>query len=548
MSLKSCPPLDPEKYAGNGETVCPDPVSPPVLMLHDDLLWSIFSWIANMKPPRKSIFFPEPRALTSTCQCSQVCQNWRRILLHASSLWGNVLDLDALSLGNDNWRNEILRRTGISLLSVSGIQQPLGRSKSSREFFYSLLEKNWDRIRLLHISHDEQPVNMHGKIDEIRWSRILSFPAKNLESFQLSVSKNAFPSGSPRILRSNSAGLFNNSAPMLTEVKTSRVQCSTSFFSHLRTFSMNFQFSEFNVGEFLNALRKMNLLEELTLTSFFPCPINQQRNSTPVFLPRLMNINLNGAFHCTAILDNIQPVAGRILELVVNDRTYWEHELWLAALGTICRCSKDHFITYPTASLCVALWSSCVYTVANPHNNLESFSSNSIFALLRLRASLEFSSPYNLAPTIYLQLNIPAGYYGMVLAKNLLSILPSVVMLECEERTIEKLNRIPGVDRLMKGLEILKLTRMIAYERENFRLFTLSNGAPAPLLHFLFKRWETGHPIQLLDLTSCRGIECYPGGMRVLEKLSGLKVIWGIDCAKHQRHEYKCGAGNQSSS
>ena len=120
-------------------------------------------------------------------------------------------------------------------------------------------------------------------------------------------------------------------------------------------------------------------------------------------------------------------------------------------------------------------------------------------------------------------------------------------MLECEERTIERLNRIPGANQ---GLEILKLTRMIADKRENFRLFTISNGTltPAPLLHFLFKRWETGHPIQLLDLTSCRGIECYPGGMRVLDKLSGLKVIWGIDCAKHQRHEYKCGAGNQTSS
>jgi len=29
-----------------------------------------------------------------------------------------------------------------------------------------------------------------------------------------------------------------------------------------------------------------------------------------------MNINLNGAFNCAAILHNIQPVAGRILELV----------------------------------------------------------------------------------------------------------------------------------------------------------------------------------------------------------------------------------------
>lgn len=66
-------------------------------------------------------------------------------------------------------------------------------------------------------------------------------------------------------------------------------------------------------------------------------------------------------------------------------------------------------------------------------------------------------------------------------------------MLECEERTIERLNRIPGAYHLLKGLEILKLTRMIADKRENFRLFTISNSAltPAPLLHFLFKRWET---------------------------------------------------------
>lgn len=36
MSLQSFLPLDPGKYAGNGDTVCPDPVSSPVLMLHDD--------------------------------------------------------------------------------------------------------------------------------------------------------------------------------------------------------------------------------------------------------------------------------------------------------------------------------------------------------------------------------------------------------------------------------------------------------------------------------------------------------------------------------
>ena len=147
---------------------------------------------------------------------------------------------------------------------------------------------------------------------------------------------------------------------------------------------------------------------------------------------------------------------------------------------------------------------------------------------------------------MHLQLNIPAGYHGMVMAKKLLYVLPSVHILECEERTIEKLNRIPGVDHLMKGLKVLKLTPMSDYKQENYRP-TLFNGAltPGPLLYFLLKRWATGRPIQLLDLTSCRGIKCYPKDMRILDKLTGLKVIWGIDCAQHERHEYDCGVGNQ---
>jgi len=182
MSLqKSSLPLQPRKYIGDGS---------PILKLHDDLLWSIFDWNANMTEdkPATIFFFPKTRALTTTHQSSQVCQRWRRILLYASSLWGNSLDLDTLSLGNDQWRDEILRRTGISLLSVRSSLQPLAitRSKSSREFFYSLFEKNWDRIRILHISKNLL-YELNTEIDETRWSRILSFPAKNSEVISIFV-------------------------------------------------------------------------------------------------------------------------------------------------------------------------------------------------------------------------------------------------------------------------------------------------------------------------------------------------------------------------
>ena len=137
-----------------------------------------------------------------------------------------------LSMGNDEWRDEILRRTRISLLSVRSSLQPLAISKSSREFFYSLFEKNWDQIQIVHISQNLL-FDGYTKIDETRWSRILSSPAKNLESFRFLVNPHAFPPDSSPIFRSNSASLFNISAPMLTEFETSNIHCSTSFFPQL---------------------------------------------------------------------------------------------------------------------------------------------------------------------------------------------------------------------------------------------------------------------------------------------------------------------------
>ena len=131
-----------------------------------------------------------------------------------------------LNLGNDERMHEILRRTGISLLSVRGTKRPFGRSKSSREFFYSLVKKNRNRIRVLDISQSSRHSFQQTKIDETRWSEILRSSAKHLKSFRLSVTESAFPSGSLCILRSNSAGVFNNSAPTLTEFEISNAQPS----------------------------------------------------------------------------------------------------------------------------------------------------------------------------------------------------------------------------------------------------------------------------------------------------------------------------------
>jgi len=179
-----------------------------------------------------------------------------------------------LSLGNDEWRQEILRRTGFSLLSVRGIKRPSGRSKSSREFFSSLVEKNWDGIRLLHTPPCS---DQNTKIDEIRWSKILSSLAKHLKSLRLSVTGYAFPSDSLCIPRSNPASVFSNSAPILTGFEISNMYCSTSSLPHLRTFSVKFWLAKVgpNIYEFINASETHESSGKIKPRGFFLSPSNQ---------------------------------------------------------------------------------------------------------------------------------------------------------------------------------------------------------------------------------------------------------------------------------
>ena len=255
MSLQSPPPLEPGGDIGDLDYATPCIVHHS----HKNLFLSIFDWSANMTQSGRGhtdycfVLKREPsQGLIEVHKC--VRGGVESSFMHRH--YGRIRWIwDTHSLSNDECRDEILCRTGISLLSVKSSLHPLARSKSSQEFFYSLLEKNWDRIRILHISQHDQ----YTKIGDTRWSRILSSPVKNkLESFRFLVNPHAFQSDLPRILRSYSAhGFFNNSAPMLTEFETSNTHCSKSFFPYLRTFSADFIFVTFgfDVGHFLDALR-----------------------------------------------------------------------------------------------------------------------------------------------------------------------------------------------------------------------------------------------------------------------------------------------------
>ncbi|KDR66056.1 hypothetical protein GALMADRAFT_273768, partial [Galerina marginata CBS 339.88] len=84
----------------------------PITMLHFDILREIFLFNANIFTKRKCI--------ETTRLSSQVCHSWRSLILKSPTIWGRLLELSELELSTDRWREEVLRRSGNSLLWVRG--------------------------------------------------------------------------------------------------------------------------------------------------------------------------------------------------------------------------------------------------------------------------------------------------------------------------------------------------------------------------------------------------------------------------------------------
>ncbi|KDR77727.1 hypothetical protein GALMADRAFT_411780 [Galerina marginata CBS 339.88] len=84
------------------------------VQLNRDLLWQIFSLNAEIGPLE-----PEPHdipAIHTLRHTSQVCSAWRDLALDCRSLWARVIDFNCLR--HEEWRDEVLRRTATSPLSV----------------------------------------------------------------------------------------------------------------------------------------------------------------------------------------------------------------------------------------------------------------------------------------------------------------------------------------------------------------------------------------------------------------------------------------------
>ena len=79
--------------------------STPVYKLNSDILLDIFAINGN-------IFTNDKRALHNTRGASQVCRQWRTLMLNTSSIWAKLLDSEELyCISGYEWWNELLRRS-----------------------------------------------------------------------------------------------------------------------------------------------------------------------------------------------------------------------------------------------------------------------------------------------------------------------------------------------------------------------------------------------------------------------------------------------------
>ena len=123
------------------------PPCTPIHNINEDVLLYIFAVNADM--------FADTKALYTTRITSQVCREWRDMMLNAPSLWARLIDMDAVHQSSTpRWWNELMKRSGTALLWIRvhdflGEPTPTDPSKFTKSVFADILHENWDRIEKL---------------------------------------------------------------------------------------------------------------------------------------------------------------------------------------------------------------------------------------------------------------------------------------------------------------------------------------------------------------------------------------------------------------
>jgi len=303
----------PQSSPINGETAC------SASMLHHDILWKIFSMNADMNNDQSyRVYLSDPlddwttRALVTTWNCTHVCRQWRELIIGASSLWGNLLDLDTLSFIKSDYREEILTRTGESPLSVKG--KVFGQNRGDRELLILIIKSHWRRIRIFRVA-----VSALDVFPISTWDPFY-LPSPALELFRFRTADDLYLKHSSETR--DPQQIFGNDAPRLysfTSWKLSSfLTTDLDWFAQIRHLDVSYLRST-SISRWIQILGKMPLLQTFSLLySVYPVPDPSWPDTlpVPVSLPHLEQISVSDhPTSCALLLDHIIPKIGSVLSM-----------------------------------------------------------------------------------------------------------------------------------------------------------------------------------------------------------------------------------------
>lgn len=200
--------------------------------------------------------FTDRDALARTCVASQVCRQWRELMLAMPSLWAKLIDMDEISRRTGHeWRDELVQRSGAALLWIRAESSGrVGARANPRErhivqFFFDLVTGNWHRIQKLVLSS-------YSRFELTR--SMLCFPAPQLEHCVAPFG----PAAGVQNEASSTEPLFANHVPKLRTVHLSRCLFNRKapwlYYLHSMTFD-----GTYTVPDSLTILSTMPRLQEL---------------------------------------------------------------------------------------------------------------------------------------------------------------------------------------------------------------------------------------------------------------------------------------------
>ncbi|KAF9478426.1 hypothetical protein BDN70DRAFT_921891, partial [Pholiota conissans] len=289
----------------------------PIHKLDDLLLWRIFTFNNTLyhgpQPEDKWQAIQHPVAvvkdhdpLTTTRQCSQVCEFWRDIILSSPYIW-SFIDLESLVQENDAWRNEVLRRSGGALLTIHGRCM----ADIPQNFLRKLLRDYWNRIQVI----DVQMSTFQFRNGEI--IAAIGHPAPHLRAFVvLSALDNTNVFNEEEFPFFPDFDLFGGEAPSLVcfsiagntfhLVYHTTIAMLSSM--PIRELTLN-SAGTFTCTDVLSALAEMPHLEALSLGVALVIQDDQLGRIVDLYLPHLKRLSIIG-FHpmlYSAFLERIIP-------------------------------------------------------------------------------------------------------------------------------------------------------------------------------------------------------------------------------------------------